>query len=321
MIKGIITSLLLTVATLVVTAQNHTVVFYNIENAFDTINDPTTADEDMLPLSDREWNNRRYNAKLKLIATTLASLTTEHPTLIGLAEIENGNVLSDLTQTLPLLSTSYNICHYNSPDERGIDVALLYRPDKFHYAGSRAIRSKADPATRDILTVWGQMDGHSTFIAVVHWPSRIGGEKFTEPKRRASARQLREIVDSVMVENPATRVIVMGDMNDNPRNKSIAEDLRATARPATATDLYNPFTNARRGSSVYNGRWNQYDNIVVSQNTPLCAIDGRRKAKVYRRPSLLDRAGKPRPTYSGTDYKGGASDHLPIYVIIEADNP
>ena len=316
MIKGIITSLLLIVATMVVTAQNHTVVFYNIENAFDMINDPATADEEMLPLSDREWNSMRYNAKLNLIATTLSDITTELPTLIGLAEVENANVLRDLTQTSALRSTSYKICHYDSPDERGIDVALLYRPDKFHYVGSRAIRSEADPTTRDILTVWGEMDGNPTFIVVVHWPSRIGGVKFTEPKRRASARQLRKIVDSVMVENPATRIIVMGDMNDNPRNKSITEDLRATARPATATDLYNPFAAARRGSSVYDGRWNKYDNIVVSQNIPLRAIDGRRRAKVYRHPSLLDQAGKPQPTYSGTNYMGGASDHLPVYIVI-----
>jgi endonuclease/exonuclease/phosphatase family metal-dependent hydrolase len=160
------------------------------------------------------------------------------------------------------------------------------------------------------------MDGHPTFIVVVHWPSRIGGVKFTESKRRASARQLRKIVDSVMVENPATHIIVMGDMNDNPRNKSIIEDLRATARPAAATDLYNPFAAARRGSSVYDGRWNKYDNIIVSQNIPLCAIDGRRRAKVYRHTSLLDQAGKPRPTYSGTNYMGGASDHLPVYIVI-----
>ena len=316
MIKGIITSLLLTVATMVVTAQNHTVVFYNIENAFDTINDPATADEEMLPLSDREWNSMRYNAKLNLIATTLSNISLEHPTLIGLAEVENANVLRDLTQTSALRSTSYKICHYDSPDERGIDVALLYRPDKFHYVGSRAIRSEADPATRDILSVWGEMDGNPTFIVVVHWPSRIGGVKFTEPKRRASARQLRKIVDSVMVENPATRIIVMGDMNDNPRDKSISEDLRATARPATATDLYNPFVAARRGSSVYDGHWNQYDNIIVSQNIPLRAIEGRRRAKVYRHTSLLDQAGKPHPTYSGTNYMGGASDHLPVYIVI-----
>lgn len=316
MIKGIITSLLLTVATMVVTAQNHTVVFYNIENAFDTINDPATADEEMLPLSDREWNSMRYNAKLNLIATTLSDITTELPSLIGLAEVENANVLRDLTQTSALRSTSYKICHYDSPDERGIDVALLYRPDKFHYVGSRAIRSEADLATRDILAVWGEMDGHPTFIVVVHWPSRIGGVKFTEPKRRASAQQLRNILDSVMVENPATHIIVMGDMNDNPRNKSITEDLRATARPAAATDLYNPFAVARRGSSVYDGRWNLYDNIIVSQNIPLRAIDGRRRAKVYRHPSLLDQAGKPHPTYSGTNYMGGASDHLPVYIVI-----
>ena len=316
MIKGIITSLLLTVATMVVTAQNHTVVLYNIENAFDTINDPATADEEMLPLSDREWNSMRYNAKLNIIATTLSDITTELPTLIGLAEVENANVLRDLTQTSALRSTSYNICHYDSPDERGIDVALLYRPDKFHFSGSRAIRSEADPATRDILTVWGEMDGHPTFIVVVHWPSRIGGVKFTEPKRRASARQLRKIVDSVMVENPATRIIVMGDMNDNPRDKSISEDLRATARPAAATDLYNPFAAARRGSSVYDGRWNQYDNIVVSINTPLLPIDGKRRAAVYRHPSLLTKRGTPRPTYDGIDHNGGASDHLPVYIVI-----
>lgn len=316
MIKGIITSLLLTVATMVVTAQNHTVVLYNIENAFDTINDPATADEEMLPLSDREWNSMRYNAKLNIIATTLSDITTELPTLIGLAEVENANVLRDLTQTSALRSTSYKICHYDSPDERGIDVALLYRPDKFHFAGSRAIRSEADPATRDILTVWGEMDGNPTFIVVVHWPSRIGGVKFTEPKRRASARQLRKIVDSVMVENPATRIIVMGDMNDNPRDKSISEDLRATARPAAATDLYNPFAAARRGSSVYDGRWNQYDNIVVSINTPLLPIDGKRRAAVYRHPSLLTKRGTPRPTYDGIDHNGGASDHLPVYIVI-----
>lgn len=316
MIKGIITSLLLTVATMVVTAQNHTVVFYNIENAFDTINDPATADEEMLPLSDREWNSMRYNAKLNIIATTLSDITTELPTLIGLAEVENANVLRDLTQTSALRSTSYKICHYDSPDERGIDVALLYRPDKFHYVGSRAIRSEADPATRDILTVWGEMDGNPVFIVVVHWPSRIGGVKFTEPKRRASARQLRNILDSVMVENPATRIIVMGDMNDNPRDKSISEDLRATARPAAATDLYNPFAAARRGSSVYDGRWNKYDNIVVSINTPLLPIDGKRHAAVYRHPSLLTKRGTPRPTYDGIDHNGGASDHLPVYIVI-----
>ena len=319
MIRAITTTLLLIVATIAVTAQNHTVVFYNIENAFDTINDPATIDEDMLPLADREWNAQRYAAKLQLIASTLSDITAERPSLIALAEVENSNVLRNLTQTAPLSATPYDICHYDSPDERGIDVALLYRPDKFLYEGSRAIRSEADSATRDILTVWGTMDGVPTFVVVVHWPSRIGSVTFTEPKRRASAQQVRQIVDSVMAASPATRIIIAGDMNDNPRNKSIRNDLQATARPTTATELYNPFAkvwSARRGSSVYDGRWNQYDNIIVSTNTPLRSIDGRKRAAVYRHPSLLTRRGTPRPTYSGSRYEGGASDHLPVYIVI-----
>lgn len=296
--------------------QERTVAFYNVENLFDTLRNPSTLDQDMLPLADKEWNSHKYNAKLHLLGQTIASISDDYPTLLGLAEVENRTVVQALASTPHLSKANYAICHYDSPDERGIDVALLYRPDIFHYEGSRALRSEADPATRDILTVWGRMDGHPTFIVVVHWPSRIGGVKFTEPKRRASARQVRQIVDSVMTDNPATRIIVMGDMNDNPRDKSIMQDLRAMAHPTLPTDLYNPFTRAKRGSSVYDGRWNQYDNIVVSQNVPLLQIEGKRRAKNFHHPMLLTRAGKPRPTYSGVEYKGGASDHLPIYIII-----
>lgn len=309
-------TLLLAVVTIDVAAQEHAAVFYNVENLFDTINDPATADEEFLPLADRAWNGDRYRAKLQLIASTLANITPQMPTLVGLAEVENRVVLQDLLQTMPLNTSHYQICHYDSSDERGIDVALLYRPDRFHYLGSRSIKAPTENPTRDMLTVWGEMDGHPTFIVVVHWPSRIGGVRFTESERRACARQVREVVDSVMIQNPATRIIVMGDMNDNPRDKSITEDLRATRRPTQPTELYNPFAEVRRGSSVYDGRWNKYDNIVVSINTPLLPIDGKRRAAVYRHPSLLTKRGTPRPTYDGTDHNGGASDHLPIYIVI-----
>lgn len=313
---SLLITLLLAVATIDVAAQEHAVVFYNVENLFDTINDPATADEEFLPLADRAWNGERYRAKLQLIASTLANITPQMPTLVGLAEVENRTVLQDLLQTTPLNTSHYEICHYDSPDERGIDVALLYRPDRFHYIGSRAITVATASPTRDILTVWGEMDGHPTFIVVVHWPSRIGGVKFTEAERRICARQVREVVNSVMMQNPATRIIVMGDMNDNPHDKSLTEDLRAKRRPTQPTDLYNPFVEVRRGSSVYDGRWNKYDNIVVSINTPLLPIDGKRRAAIYRHPSLLTKRSTPRPTYDGTDHKGGASDHLPIYIVI-----
>ena len=316
MARHIFTSMLLILLALNGVAQQRVVAFYNVENLFDTLRNPSSHDEDMLPLSDKEWNRQRYNAKLHLIGEAISTMTNDYPTLLGLAEVENRAVVQDLVSTPHLSKAGYAICHYDSPDERGIDVALLYRTEHFHYAGSRSIRNQADPTTRDILTVWGEMDGHPTYIVVVHWPSRIGGVKFTEPKRTASARQVRHIVDSVMTANPATRIIVMSDMNDNPRDKSITQDLRATARPTLATDLYNPFASAKRGSSVYDGRWNQYDNIVVSQNVPLLAIDGKRRAKNFHHPMLLTRAGKPRPTYDGIDYKGGASDHLPVYIVI-----
>ena len=316
MARHIFTSMLLILLALNGVAQQRVVAFYNVENLFDTLRNPSSHDEDMLPLSDKKWNRQRYNAKLHLISEAISTMNGDYPTLLGLAEVENRAVVQDLVSTPHLSKASYAICHYDSPDERGIDVALLYRPEHFHYAGSRSIHNQADPTTRDILTVWGEMDGHPTFIVVVHWPSRIGGVKFTESKRRVSARQVRHIVDSVMKENPATRIIVMGDMNDNPRNKSITEDLRATARPTLSTDLYNPFASAKRGSSVYDGKWNQYDNIIVSQNVPLLAIDGKRRAKNFHHPMLLTKSGKPRPTYSSADYKGGASDHLPIYIIM-----
>ena len=316
MIRALIIATLLAASTLTASAQEHTVVFYNVENLFDTLNDPAVADEEFLPLADRAWSAERYRAKLQLIANALTDIAPQPPTLIGLAEVENRAVIQDLLQTSPLENAKYAICHYDSPDERGIDVALLYQPDRFHYIGSHAITTTTASPTRDMLTVWGEMDGHPTFIVVVHWPSRIGGVRFTESERRICARQVREVVDSVMMQNPATRIIIMGDMNDNPRNKSLTEDLRATRRPTQPTELYNPFAEVRRGSSVYDGRWNKYDNIVVSINTPLLPIDGKRRAAIYRHPSLLTRRGTPRPTYDGTDHNGGASDHLPIYIVI-----
>lgn len=316
MFRALIIATLLAASTLTVSAQKHTVVFYNVENLFDTLNDPTVADEEFLPLADRAWSAERYRAKLQLIAKALTDIAPQPPTLIGLAEVENRAIIQDLLQTAPLENANYAICHYDSPDERGIDVALLYQPDRFHYIGSRAITASTASPTRDMLTVWGDMDGHPTFIVVVHWPSRIGGERFTESERRVCAQQVREVVDSVMIQNPATRIIVMGDMNDNPRNKSLTEDLRATRRPTQPTDLYNPFVEVRRGSSVYDGRWNKYDNIVVSINTPLLPIDGKRRAAIYRHSTLLTRRGTPCPTYEGIDYKGGASDHLPVYIVI-----
>jgi predicted extracellular nuclease len=242
---------------------------------------------------------------------------------MALAEVENRTVLEDLVTEPALVPATYAICHYDSPDERGIDVALLYRPDKFHLQGSKAIPANTGNPTRDILTVWGMLDNEPIFTAIVHWPSRIGGVKFTEPQRIACAEQLRAIVDSVQHSNPATKIIIMGDMNDNPSNKSIAKTLRAKHKTKNLThaDLYTPFGNTKRGSSVYDNRWNHYDNIILSGNMlrgtglRLCTTN-KNAGQIFSHPDMLDKRGYPLPTYRGTEYIGGASDHLPIYIII-----
>lgn len=318
--RRLITILLLLLCHSAALAQRaDAVMFYNVENLFDTINNPATSDEDFLPLADREWNSEKYHTKLARIASVIADLHDQCPTLVGLAEVENRAIVEELARQEAIASANYAICHYESPDERGIDVALMYRPDRFQLAGSRAIRAAAEGLTRDILCAWGEMQGRPTYVIVVHLPSRIGGVRFTEPERRACARQVREVVDSVLVASPKTQIILMGDMNDNPRNKSIRDDLKATHRPKEVGELYNPFAVLKRkgkGTSVYDGRWNMYDNIVVSQNTPLLPIRKRDKGAIYRHRWLLDNRGRPLSAYEGVEYTAGVSDHLPIYILI-----
>lgn len=330
MIRRIIIAIFALTTSLPGVAQQRVVAFYNIENLFDTINCPATADEDMLPLADRRWYTERYRAKIKIISEIIASLSPhDYPALLGLAEVENRDVVEELAATSSLSAARYKICHYDSPDRRGIDVALLYRDDIFHLEGSCAITAANDYPTRDILTAWGTLDNEKVFIAVVHWPSRIGGVKFTEPQRILCAEQMRTIVDSVQHRDPTTRIIIMGDMNDNPRNKSISTILSAKRRVKhlAPNDLYTPFGQIRRGSSVYDNRWNKYDNIIVSANMlrsvggnrglHLQPTDGKALASIFSLRDILDRYGHPKPTYRGVEYIGGPSDHLPIYVILE----
>ncbi len=332
MIKRLYILLLLTLTSSICVAQHHVAMFYNVENLFDTINCPTAADEDMLPLSDRRWNSERYNRKLSSISQVIQDISTQHthPALIALAEVENRTVLEDLIAQPALANAGYAICHYDSPDERGIDVALLYRPDAFHLEGSRSIRHTAENPTRDILTAWGTLADEQIFTAIVHWPSRIGGVEFTEPQRIACAEQLRHIVDSIQQHQPATKILIMGDMNDNPHNKSIAKVLGAKhkLKNISPRDLYAPFAHTKPGSSVYDGRWNHYDNIIVSANMlPLIKsnpraglylkpIHRRELGAIFSRDYMLDNHRNPKPTYKGTEYIGGVSDHLPIYIIL-----
>ena len=323
MLKKLIYILLFLCLNIVVTTQaQEVVVFYNVENLMDTSDDRGFEDEDMLPLADRGWDEAKYQTKLQAIARVVADL--DMPVLMGLAEVENGGVLGALVGQEAIANKEYKFCHYESPDSRGVDVALLYRPDKFTVERTLAVQPRIDYPTRDILAVWGRLCGVEVFVAVVHFPSRIGGVKFTEPKRVACQEQLRALVDSVKRAEPHRRVIIMGDMNDNPKDKSLREWLRAVVHKKDVRNggLYNPFAceyrKAYRGSSVYRGEWNMYDNIIIGEEF----LSGKElqfagRARVFNHPNLLDKKGYPLPTYRGVEYLSGVSDHLPVYLLLQ----
>lgn len=316
-------ALLVCLTVAIATSQAQEVVaFYNVENMMDTADDPHVEDEDMLPLADRCWNEARYHTKLQAIAQVVADLNM--PALMGLAEVENGKVLDSLVGQDAISQAGYEFCHYDSPDSRGIDVALLYRPDKFVVERSLAVQPEIGLPTRDILAVWGRLCGVEVFVAVVHLPSRIGGVKFTEPKRMVCQKQLRALVDSVKSAEPHRRVIVMGDMNDNPKDKSLRDCLCAVTHKNKVRNgyLYNPFAREHhklsKGSSVYRGEWNMYDNIILGEeflSGGKLQIVGR--AKVFKSQRLLDKKGYPLPAYRGIEYLAGVSDHLPVYLLLQ----
>ena len=210
-------------------------------------------------------------------------------------------------------------------------MALLYRSDLFKFKGCKSVRANVESApnlqTRDYLLVWGEMGGSDVMFCVVHFPSRIGGVKQTEHLRIGCAKQVREMVDSMMRANPDRRVVVLGDMNDNPNNRSIRKVLGAKRVGCRVESgrLYNLTASGRAGSSVYDGRWNRYDNIVVSSNLLLSGnglhvVMPKRNVRVgyaQRFEYLIDDRKYPKPTYQGGEYRGGVSDHLPIYMILE----
>lgn len=315
-----------------VAPPRYTVAFYNVEDLFDTADDPNTADEDMLPLSDRGWTEERYRAKLRSLARVIADMGSENgfPVLVGIAEVENRAVLEALAAEPAIASAGYAVCHADSPDVRGIDVAFLYRAEMFRLDGFRSVKAECGyPPTRDFAVIEGRIGNERFCVTAVHWPSRRGGGR-SEAQRRACARQVRRMTDSVRRAAPSVKVIVMGDMNDEPRDGSVARDLGARRRAGSDTSgFYNPFASKRRagrGSYRYDGRWNMLDQIVVSPNLVrrgdaggglrLCRIGGGRAlGGVFRRDWML-RRGSPFATYRGSDYEGGVSDHLPVYVVL-----
>lgn len=307
-----------------------TAAFYNIENLFDTINDPTIDDEEFLPTGTKKWDSEKYFKKLENISTVVSSINKDElPEIIGFAEIENRSVLEDLIKTDLLKNGNYQIIHKDSPDSRGIDVALLYRPDEIKYISHKFIPFSADYQLeyqlRDILYMKGVLNKKDTIhIFVNHWKSRSGGEKETEIQRISQAQNLRDQVDQILAANKNVKILIMGDLNDGPRNTSIFESLKANNNSSDYHNLFNLMlsqADAGKGTNAYRNTWTMLDNLIVSQsfldNNTGFVVQGN-TGHIFDADWITFTNNKgeksPNRTYGGNNYFGGYSDHYPVYV-------
>ncbi len=313
-----------------------TIAFYNVENLFDTQNDTLIFDDDRTPNGKDNWTSERYNRKIANIAKVLSQIgeevTETSPDIIGLCEIENHGVVQDLINHPFLQTKDYGIVHFDSPDERGIDVALLYKkgvflPDSFASHRLLLINNEGErDYTRDQLVVGGILDNDPIYFIVNHWPSRSGGEARSRPNRIEAAKLNGRIIDSLQRFDPSSKIISMGDFNDGPKDVSLKRVLgiKGRKKAVTSTDLFNPMEKLFRqgmGSLAYRDKWNLFDQFFFTGSL-LNAQGGYRfwKAGIFSPKYLVAKKGKykgyPFRTYSGGTYTGGYSDHFPVYIYL-----
>ncbi len=311
--------------------------FYNCENLFDTINDPNKKDEDFTPDGPYRYTSDVYKAKLHNIATVFkqmgADVTPDGPAIIGLAEIENDNVLKDLVAQPEIAARHYQYAWFYTPDERGISTALLYNPKYLKVLMAEPLRVPTEQLaykrpTRDVLHVCGILAGDTVHILVNHWPSKSGGDAASAPGRRLAASVDKRIVDSLKAINPATKIILMGDFNDNPNSEGIMEVLQAKAERTDVSDtnIYNPWYNMYKkgiGTEIFQGEWNLIDQIMVS-GALLSNKNGKwayYKQEIFKRDFLVNKIGPykglPHRSFTVThQWDNGYSDHFPVLVYL-----
>jgi|TARA_B110000259_G_scaffold35235_1_gene39477 hypothetical protein len=316
-----------------------TIAFYNLENLFDTINDPTINDE-ASPMMELKFNRSAvYWDKIEKLASTIAQIGLEKsktsPAIIGVAEVENRSVLEDLVKSKHLLKNNYGIIHYDSPDKRGIDVALLYQKEYFNPVfhevfNPNIYRGNKKVFTRDQLLVSGYLDDEFIHLIVNHWPSRSGGEAKSRPLREKAAYQNIKIIEKIKRKDVDAKIIIMGDFNDDPINSSFKKVLKPKNKKKNVgkNDLYNPYENMYRkgfNTLAYRDNLNLFDMILIS--SPL--LDKGKKdfstykmyqAMIFNKRFLSDTKGKykgyPFRSFSNGGYTGGYSDHYPVYMYL-----
>ncbi|NQY05678.1 MAG: endonuclease/exonuclease/phosphatase family protein [Flavobacteriaceae bacterium] len=318
-----------------------TIAFYNLENLFDTINDPTKADEKSPMMDIKKNRSKIYKKKVSNMARVLSEIGTnkkysikDSPAIIGVAEIENKQVLVDVINDPQLKDKDYGIIHFDSPDGRGIDVALLYRKKFFKptdYSKHELLiyddDSRERVFTRDQLLVTGMLDGDKIHVIVNHWPSRRGGEARSRPKRVAAAQLNKKIIDSIHAKEPYAKIISMGDLNDNPNNHSITKVLKAKdeKEKVKLKGIFNPMMKMFKkglGSNAYRDSWSLFDQIMVTEGLINKKYEGYRfwKAGIYNESYLSNKKGRykgyPLRSFVGATFTDGFSDHFPVYTYL-----
>jgi len=315
---------------------HYRVMFYNVENFFDTRDDSLTTDGDFTPQGALHWNTSRYHAKLEnLYKTVIALGGWQPPDIIGICEVENRYVLSDLVNHTPLSKYPYRIVHDDSPDRRGIDVALVYNSKSVSLLQSTYFNiNRPGLITREILYFKAQIHRDTCHFLVNHWPSRSAGQLRTDPDRLSAAKRLRSVVDSLFRITKNAKIVIVGDFNDEPQDESLSAGLHAgqDLRDPRHSFLYNlsiaPETGKFRGTVKYRGLWSIFDQVIVSGSLLLKNGGLRVQPDGYKifGPSFLlmndEQFNGTRPfrTYNGYKYLGGFSDHLPVYVDLFVGN-
>jgi len=311
--------------------------FYNLENLFDYERDTTIRDSEFTPWGKRAWTEEKYREKLANMAYVISQIGIEVTpaglSILGVSEIENKRVLEDLVKEEAIADRNYQIVHRDSPDRRGIDVALLYNPAHFSVTNINMnninfIYKDGDTLrTREIMHVEGELDGETVHILVNHWPSRSGGEKRSAPRRNRAAQTCAALVDSLKSIDPNVKVLLMGDLNDDPTSTSTQGILRAKGKieDVGPKDLFNPMYDYYRrglGSNAYRDNWSLFDQIIMTPGLLDKEQDGFffYQAAIFNKKYLIQRSGRykgyPFRTFSGDKYQGGYSDHFPVYVYL-----
>jgi hypothetical protein len=311
--------------------------FYNLENLFDTIDAPDIIDEEFTPSGAKLWNSQKYYEKLRNMADVISMIgkdvTDDGLAILGVSEIENRTVLEDLVSQTSLESRKYSIIHFDSYDSRGIDLGLLYQPEYFSPTQAKPVpvqiynNGNEKIFTRDILYVAGNFQGELIHILVNHWPSRRGGESTTDPWRAAAATECKKIIDSLDKVFPGSKVIVMGDLNDDPTSPSVKNVLKANGniKKVKDSEMFNPMEQyfvRGVGTTAYRDAWSLFDQIILSKSW---INNGQRglsfyKAKIFNKEFLVQKKGNfkgyPLRTFVGNEYIQGYSDHFPVFIYV-----